>query len=146
MQTHPVSICQDSFDHLMGLDLADPADGQSPLEIDILVGSDQYWELTTSETQRTRSGPVAINTELGWILSGPAMPPDQIQPLTSLMAHTLRVDGLPLTDQALDDSLKSLWDLDSFGISSRSDINLSVHESFEDSVCFIDGRYEVELP
>ena len=35
----PVSICQDSFDHLMGLDLADPADGQSPLEIYILVGS-----------------------------------------------------------------------------------------------------------
>ena len=74
------------------------------------------------------------------------MPPDEIQPLTSLMTHTLHVDGLPLTDQALDDSLKSFWDLESFGISPRSDIDLSVHESFEDSVSFIDGRYEVEVP
>ena len=141
-----VSICQDSSDHLMGIDLADPTDGRSRLKVDILVGSDQYWDLITGETRRGQSGPVAISTELGWVLSGPAVPPDQIQPLTSLVTHTLRVDGLPPTDQALDDSLKSFWELESFGISPRSDTDLSVHEEFEGSVRFVYGRYQVELP
>ncbi len=146
LSCQPVSLCQDSFDHIMGLDLADPSNGRSRLEVDILIGSDQYWDLTTGETRRGRSGPVAINTELGWVLSGPAMSPDQIQPFTSLMTHTLRVDGQTLAVQALDDRLKSFWELESFGISPHSDTDPSVHEKFEGSVCFVDGRYQVELP
>ncbi len=148
LSCQPVSVCQDSFDHLMGLDLADPSDGRSRLDIDILVGSDQYWDLTTGETRRGRSGPVAINTELGWVLSGPAActSPDQNQPFTSLTTHTLRVDGLPLAVQALDDRLKSFWDLESFGISPYSDTDPSVNETFESSICFVDGRYQVKLP
>ena len=39
------------------------------LEVDILIGSDQYWNLITSETRRGTSGSVAINTRLGWVLS-----------------------------------------------------------------------------
>ena len=89
----PVSLCQESFDHLIGLDLADPSGGHSQKEVDILVGSDQYWDLTTGEVRRGHSGPVAINTELGWVLSGPAFPPDQSQPFTSLITHTLRESG-----------------------------------------------------
>ena len=50
LSCQPVTLCQDKFDHLMGLDLADPSDGRSQLEVDVLVGSDQYWELTTGET------------------------------------------------------------------------------------------------
>ena len=38
---HPVSFCQESFDHLNGLHLADPTDGSSHPDVDILIGSDQ---------------------------------------------------------------------------------------------------------
>ena len=37
-----ISLCQANFDHLAGIDLADPADGHLHLEINILVGTDQY--------------------------------------------------------------------------------------------------------
>ncbi len=142
----PVSLCQDRFDHLLSLDLADPSDGRSRLEVDILVGSDQYWELTTSKTRCGRSGPAAINMELGWVLSGPTMSPDQTQPFTAPMTHTLRVDGQTFAVQALDNRLKSLWELESFGTSRHSDTDPSIQETFEGSVRFVDGRYQVELP
>ena len=39
--------------------------------IDILIGSDQYWQLVTGEVVKSKSGPTAMNTKLGWVLSGP---------------------------------------------------------------------------
>ena len=91
----PVLFCQENFDHLTGLDLADPSDGRSPLAIDILIGSDQYWELITGETHRGNSGPVAIHTELGWVLSGPVASPMQDLPSACLVTHTLQIESLP---------------------------------------------------
>lgn len=139
----PVSFCQGNFDHLAGIDLADPSDGCSHLEVDILIGSDQYWELVTGEMRRGKSGPVAINTTLGWVLSGVASSPAQDTSSTCLVTHTLRVDGLPQNGKALDDRLKSFWELESFGISSS---DYSVHDEFRSTIRFVDGKYEVELP
>ena len=67
-----VSLCQDTFDHLTSLDLDDNSHGLSHLQVDILVGSDQYRNLVTSELRQGQSGPVTIETELRWVLSGPA--------------------------------------------------------------------------
>ena len=139
----PVSFCQESFDHLNGLHLADPTDGSSHPDVDILIGSDQYWELVTGETRRGTSGPVAINTELGWVLSGPVASSTQDASATCLVTHSLRVDGLPRDAQVLDDRLKSFWELESFGISGT---DRSIYDEFGSSVRFVDGRYEVELP
>ena len=143
LSCQPVSLCQEKFEHLVGLDLADPAEDSSQLEVDVLVGSDQYWDLASGEIRRGQFGPVAINTELGWVLSGPA---DQIQPCTSLLTHTLRVDGLTQDAQVLDDRLRSFWELESFGISPHSEPDPSIQEEFESSVLFSGGRYQVELP
>ena len=52
LSSQPVTLCQDTFNHLMDLDLADPTDGRSQLDIDILIGSDQYWELVTGKIRR----------------------------------------------------------------------------------------------
>ena len=38
---------------------------------DIHIGCDQYWNLVTGEVRRGEKGPTAINTRLGWVLSGP---------------------------------------------------------------------------
>jgi hypothetical protein len=140
---HPVSCCPENFDHLAGLDLADPSDGSTCLDVDLLIGSDQYWDLVTGETRRGKSGPVALNTELGWILSGPVASPAQDNHSTCLIAHTLHVEGLPQDSQALDDRLKSFWELEAFGILGPE---RSIHDEFESSIRFVDGRYEVELP
>ena len=45
----PISFCQSDFDHLTGIDLADSSDGHASLQVDSLIGSDQYWELVTGE-------------------------------------------------------------------------------------------------
>lgn len=66
----PITLCVENYSHLSQLELAD-SHGEAQLEVDILIGSDYYWELTTGKTCRGESGPVAIHTRLGWVLSGP---------------------------------------------------------------------------
>ena len=95
------------------------------------------------ETLRGTSGAIAINTALGWVLSGPVDSASQGAPSTCLVTHTLRVDGLPQDCQVLDDQFKSFWELESFGISISE---RSVYDEFGNSVRFVEGRYEVELP
>ena len=141
----PVALCQDKFDHLANLDLANHTDGSSCLQVDILVGSDQYWTLATGETRRGSSGPVAIGTKLGWVLSGP-VPTDSSSMGTSsvniISCHTLRIDTQP-TDVELHSVLKQFWELESLGI--RED-DKSILDKFDQSIQFVDGRYEVDLP
>lgn len=55
--------------HLQELELADSA--ESPDSIDILIGSDHYWDFVTGETIRGDFGPTAVRSKLGWLLSGP---------------------------------------------------------------------------
>ena len=45
----PVDLCKERFEHLAGLELADSSDGSSHMEVNMLVGSDQYWELMTGQ-------------------------------------------------------------------------------------------------
>ena len=57
------------------LQLADSTDGSAAVEVDLLIGSDYYWELATGRVSRGEDGPVAVETKLGWVLSGPALKP-----------------------------------------------------------------------
>jgi hypothetical protein len=68
----PVMLYQMSYPHLTGLPLADPSDGLEQLDVSILIGSDQYWSFITGENRRGQGGPIAIHSDLGWVLSGPA--------------------------------------------------------------------------
>ena len=51
-----------AYDHLVGLKLADTSDGGPAVEIDLLIGSDHYWELATGRVSRGNGGPVAMET------------------------------------------------------------------------------------
>ena len=127
-----------------GLPLADPSDGQEQLDVSILIGGDQYWSFITGETRRGQSGPVAIRSNLGWVLSGPVGFATQDNPCSTLITHSLCVDTFLLQDvQMLDDRLKSFWDLESFGISNSE---RTVLDEFQDKICFTEGRYQVSLP
>ena len=131
LASQPTAFCQNNYEHLSGLDLADPSDGNSRLEVDILIGSDQYWNIITGETRRGNSGPVAIDTRLGWVLSGPTSSPAQEQPTSGLITHTLRVDALPQEVTTLDRRLKSFWELESFGV---PDCDRSVYDRFQETI------------
>ena len=129
------------YSHISQLDLADTSQDET-MEVDMLIGSDYYWEFMTGEMVRGRDGPVAVNTTLGWVLSGPAETTGQRKSTVSLVTtHTLRADGI--TTQELDNTLQSFWELESLGIQEPSN---SVSDQFASTIHMEGGRYEVSLP
>ena len=59
----PSTIRVDSYPHLQGLQLADECDPPRR-EVDVLVGSNFYWNIVTGDVVR-------VSSKLGWLLSGP---------------------------------------------------------------------------
>ena len=53
------------YDHLSSLGLAESSSDETQLEVNVLVGSDYYWELATDRTLHGKDGPIAIHTKLG---------------------------------------------------------------------------------
>ncbi len=139
LAAQPLALCLESYEHLSNLELADSTSDNSAMEIDLLVGSDYYWELATGRICCGNDGPIAVETKLGWVLSGPV--PAVESSCSLLTAHTLKVDSRE--ERSLDDALRAFWELESLGICGA---NQSVHQEFEQNISFKDGRYEVGLP
>ena len=144
LSVQPISLCTRSFKHIMSLELADTSDGKTTMEIDLLIGSDYYWQLITGETRRGENGPVALHTRLGWVLSGP-MPVDNGGrcAVNLVTAHTLRIDGHLESVKNLEDCLHSFWNLEALGVTDEAD---PLMKEFNDKISFKNGRYEVSLP
>ena len=102
------SVVQDSltYAHLKGLKLADYHTGEDNVDIDILVGSDQYWSLVSGRVVRGEHGPTAIETKLGWVLSGPIPEGTQVnrQQSNLVTTHVLKsaVKPVDVTNETLD--------------------------------------------
>ena len=139
-----LNICVKDYEHLSRLELADSYDNMA-LEVDVLIGSDYYWELVTGEIERGDAGPVAVNTKLGWILSGPGPPPvsTDLSATSLITVHTLAISAEPSSDNDLSEKLRSFWELESLGIEK---VEKSTHDKFEEDIHFKEGRYEVLLP
>ena len=112
----PINYSKKTYDHLLGLELADSADVSDILEIDMLIGSDSYWDLATGQVIRGDGRPTAIHTKVGWILLGPAKHLDVTVNLTFASTHTLRIDVYPAMELTLEDCQRQFWDLESLGI------------------------------
>ncbi|MCG8626064.1 MAG: hypothetical protein MJE68_29215, partial [Proteobacteria bacterium] len=138
----PTVICAEQYPHLQDLELADPAGKEEVLNIDLLVGSDHYWDLTTGQVRWGSRGPMAIETRLGWILSGPVDPQVTNTVLSVCSTHTLTVE-VCATDAALHDQLKKFWELESLGVANNE---TSVYDKFVQKITFDGSRYEVCLP
>ena len=140
----PIASSVDMYPHLATLNLADDSTGDSTMEIDILIGSDYYWELVTGETCRGSNGPIAIHTRLGWVLSGPTSSGMATQSSVNLITtHILRADTREDDTTSLDKELRSFWEIESLGISEQEK---TLYDDFSSTVTFREGRYEVPLP
>ena len=141
LTSQPNNSCSEMYAHLTDLHLADLSSDET-LEVDMLIGSDFYWDFVTGRTIRGRSGPVAVETTLGWVLSGPAGSSGQGSSVSLMTTHTLHVEGI--TNTELHATLRSFWELESLGIQSpKSD---PVSEQFRSTIQMKGGRYEVSLP
>ena len=143
VSVQPIDASRMSYKHLAGLELADSGDVGSHLEIDILIGSDFYWELVTGRVVKGDSGPAAIETRFGWVLSGPTegLKEETAVNLVS-SSHMLRVDYIA-EPESLDAKLKRFWELESLGILKEEH---PVQRQFTQRIAFRHGRYEVHLP
>ena len=143
--SQPIDTSKASYKHLSGLELADSGHTGSGLEIDFLIGSDHYWKLVTGRMVRGDEGPIAIETRLGWVLSGPAdglQNPTMINFISAQTSHTLRVD--PVAEPGnLDVALRRFWEVESLGILKEEH---PVQHQFSQRIKFDQGRYEVHLP
>ena len=82
-------------------------------------------------------GLVAINSKLGWILSGPVSAPA----FTEVnFTHVMKVE-MNETSQ-LNEKIEYFWNLDSIGVKENEG---SVYDRFVEEVTFKNGRYEVSL-
>ncbi len=59
--------------------------------IDMLIGSDCYWNLVTGGVSRSMQGPIAVHTRLGWVLYGPVATSELVAHL--ITTHVFRVDA-----------------------------------------------------
>ena len=67
-----VEVVKNYFQHLRDLWFSDVCQSKEGLEIDLLIRADYLWEFQRGRTERGESEePFAIETELGWVLSGP---------------------------------------------------------------------------
>ena len=37
----------------------------------MLIGSDHYWDIVIGDLKRSDTGPIAVSSKFGWLLSGP---------------------------------------------------------------------------
>jgi len=89
----PIILAYDSYNQFTSLELADYCPEDKNLEVDILIGADQYYQLVTGEIIHQNNGPTAIRTRLGWVLSGPVHGLSQeVSSVNLVTTHAFLVD------------------------------------------------------
>ena len=131
----PIRICCTTqtlqLPHLRGLTLAHPVSAQTHLNISVLIGADFYWSFVGDHVVRGNTGPTAVESKLGYLLSGPVSLdytfPNEITTF-HVMAHTA---AAPLEQPV---TLERFWNLETIGImdSDTPDVLRQDFETFRD--------------
>ena len=139
IQNAHVELARKEYPHLKGIWFSDVCKEKEELEIDILIGSDYLWSFQTGSTRRGKAGdPVAVETELGWVLSGPL----RMQEAGSASVLQVNFAGQTSDIESLERNVQKLWSFEALGINEKD----KVHEEFLDSINFTGNRYSVKLP
>ena len=132
-----------NYPNLAGLTFAEDCEGE--VQVDILVGADQYWNLAIGEVIRGESEPTAIHTKVGLVLSGPVhyQVPSSSTTINLTSTHVLKcqVTNHPDLD-LLDSNLERFWRLESLGIVPNES---SVYDHLQQQIRYDGNRYEVNL-
>ena len=93
------------------------------LEVDVLVGVDYLWLFQNGRVLRGKPNePVAIETELGWVLSG-CVDLGSVEADERFEVKLVRTENC---GSRLDHLTTKFWDLESIGIRADEDENESV--------------------
>ncbi|CAB4005252.1 E3 ubiquitin- ligase DZIP3 [Paramuricea clavata] len=134
------------YPHLQGLWFSDVCKTKNVLEIELLIGADYLWLFQEGRTVRGKSNePVAVQTKLGWVLSGPLKsssedddgPTSCAQVSVNLIGHVTSSKN-----RSLEACVEKLWDYETLGIKHEEEAS----ELLNDSIHFNGQRYSVSLP
>ena len=104
------------YPYLQDLDLANsPMDERQ--RIDVLIGSDHYWDFITGEVIPGKNGPVAMSSKFGWVLSGPTNV--SVEGNESEILSNLIISGGGKFDDCNENPMKLPPNLNAFGMSKR---------------------------
>ena len=125
-----------------GLQLADfQLDGAEDPELLVLIGADFYWKVMTGKVERLTESLVGLESTFGWTVQGPV-------PMSSVTDTTCMHISLD-EDTQISKQLHAFWEIESLGIvndKAEKQEDTEALQSFEQTVTFNDGRYQVELP
>ena len=139
----PKSVDLRDHPHLLELELAENAEGSN--SIDIFIGLDHYRDFVTGESIRGDSGPTAVTSKLGWLLSGPTK---SSHSETNVVSN-LVISGETMSSEARENNemvemLKRFWEVESLGIvDTEREVELVKRK---EEVAFKGRHYEVGLP
>ena len=131
------------YEHLRGLHLADSNFSNENLSVDILLGADNYWKYFEGDIVKGEDGPVALNTKVGYVLSG-CVGSRVGNESSVLISSVLKVASEFVDkDVQLNDQLEKFWNYENVGVEKKN-----VFDSFSENVKFdeVSQRYEVQLP
>ena len=143
--TLPSVVSTSDLPHLEGLELADDPNNPGD-KIDVLIGSDFYWDFMSGDTIIGNKGPIAIKSKLGWLLSGPI----EAMAVNNLVSsHMIVVDDVDdtidlQTNDHLALALRFFWETESLGI--NPDYPDQDNMPFLRNIEFVQGHYQVGLP
>lgn len=116
----PRAINLYQYPKLQHLDLADCGATDNPDQyestVDILIGSDFYWDLVLGEINRQENRLVTMNSKFGWLISGPIKNSSEHGNFTH---SNLVVQGPSTIPASLDSEHQLEKELRYFGISSH---------------------------
>ena len=137
-----IEFAKENYNHLKHVKLADSNPQNLDLEVDILIGSDLYWNFICDTVIRGDSGPVALLTKVGYVLSGPVE--NSLSSHSNFInAHIMKIQTECSERENLHNTMKTFWANETLGTDL---IETNVFKKFNEDVELIDQRYQVKLP
>ena len=123
-----VPIELDRHPFLQELDLADANTSEhSSDNIDMLIGSDHYWDIVIGDLKHSDTGPIAVSSKFGWLLSGPVKHQENRVGYTfsNLVVENSKAVETIGDDSELDDRLCQFLDTEAISIIEEIKSHLS---------------------
>ena len=134
-----LDLVKHEYAHLKDLWMSDVCKGRVSLEIDVLIGADNLWAFQSGKIVKGKDDePVAIDTCLGWVVSGPLRGSSEFK--TTSVNFVSQSGNQNANNIGYD--VNKLWDLETLGVKEFND----VHEALIDKIKFNGSNYLVKLP
>ena len=130
--------------YLQGLELAHPGMKDDVFDISLLIGTDHYWDLVGNRTVRGK-GPTAVESKLGYLLSGPVNGKTSTSFAATSMMHVM------LSHREEECDLEKFWEIEHIGaeVTQKPEVTSlqEVMKNYQDSYIWLDdNKFIAKLP